>query len=139
MLKAGAEGPLGMIIKSVFDSSGQPIDSHFFWATGILSAFLDNAPTYVVFFEAAGGNAVQLMCPGHYASTLLAISAGAVFFGATSYIGNAPNFMIKTIAEHSGIKMPTFFGYMFKYSFTILIPIFVLLMLVYPHIVKLTF
>ncbi len=129
MLKAGASGPLSAIIKSVFDSNGQPIDTHFFWATGILSAFLDNAPTYVVFFEAAGGNATELMY--NSVSTLLAISTGAVFMGACSYIGNAPNFMTKTIAEQSGIEMPTFFGYIFKYSLTILIPIFILITLLF--------
>jgi Na+/H+ antiporter NhaD/arsenite permease-like protein len=141
MLEAGAEGPLGMIIKSVFDSSGNPIDSHFFWATGILSAFLDNAPTYVVFFEAAASgsdNAAQLLM-SKYSSTLLAISAGAVFFGATSYIGNAPNFMVKTIAEQSGVKMPTFFGYIIKYSLTILVPVLILITLLYPLILKVTF
>jgi len=127
MLKAGISGPLGAIIRNVFDNNGQPVDSHFFWATGILSAFLDNAPTYVIFFEAAGGDAVRLMSPEGLASTLLAISAGAVFMGAFSYIGNAPNFMTKTIAEQSGIKMPTFFGYIFKYSLTILVPLFILI------------
>jgi Na+/H+ antiporter NhaD/arsenite permease-like protein len=130
MLKAGASsdplgaGSLGFIIKGVFDGNGQPINANFFWATGVLSAFLDNAPTYVVFFEAAGNDAIKLMSSQ---STLKAISIGAVFMGACSYIGNAPNFMTKTIAEQSGIKMPTFFGYILKYSIPILVPVLILL------------
>ena len=89
-----------------------------------MSGFLDNAPTYLVFFNLAGGDVLQLT--GELASTLAAISAGAVFMGALSYIGNAPNFMVKSIAEHSGVKMPSFFGYI-AWSCAILIPIFILL------------
>lgn len=124
MLRAGADGPMGIVIRGVVDSSGEFVNSHFFWAAGILSSFLDNAPTYLVFFNTAGGNAVDLMTvhPG----TLLAISAGAVFMGANTYIGNAPNFMTKSIAEEAGVEMPSFFGYMFKYSIPILIPVFIL-------------
>lgn len=124
MLKAGTEGPMGMVIKSVADSSGNFINANFFWATGILSSFLDNAPTYVVFFNTAGGNPAELM--GVHAGTLLAISAGAVLMGANTYIGNAPNFMTKAIAEENGVPMPSFFGYMIKYSIPILIPVFIL-------------
>lgn len=124
MLRAGADGPMGMVIKGVVNSSGDFVNSHFFWATGILSSFLDNAPTYLVFFNTAGGNPADLM--GIHAGTLLAISAGAVFMGANTYIGNAPNFMTKSIAEESGVSMPSFFGYMFKYSIPILIPVFIL-------------
>jgi Na+/H+ antiporter NhaD/arsenite permease-like protein len=101
----------------------------YFWATGILSSFLDNAPTYLVFFNTAGGDAAMLM--SDFPNTLLAISAGAVFMGANTYIGNAPNFMVKSIAEQSGIKMPSFFGYMLKYSIPILIPIFILVSLIF--------
>jgi Na+/H+ antiporter NhaD/arsenite permease-like protein len=129
MLKAGAEGPLGMIIKSVIDSNGNFINSNFFWATGALSSFLDNAPTYVIFFETAGGNASQLMTA--YSDTLIAISCGAVFMGANTYIGNAPNFMVKSIAEERGIKMPSFFGYILKYSLPILIPVFIIITLIF--------
>ena len=103
----------------------------FFWATGVLSSFLDNAPTYVVFFEtaktlpAAEASAVVLAGGGAiHAPFLAAISLGAVFMGANTYIGNGPNFMVKSIAEQSGIKMPSFFGYML-YSVCILIPVFV--------------
>jgi Na+/H+ antiporter NhaD/arsenite permease-like protein len=124
MLKAGADGPMGMVVRSVADSSGNFINANFFWATGILSSFLDNAPTYIVFFNTAGGNPIDLM--GIHAKTLLAISAGAVFMGANTYIGNAPNFMTKSIAEESGVSMPSFFGYMFIYSIPILIPVFIL-------------
>ena len=92
--------------------------------TGALSSFLDNAPTYLVFFNTAGGNATELMTT--YASTLTAISAGAVFMGANTYIGNAPNFMVKAISEEQGVKMPSFFGYM-AWSVGILCPVFLLL------------
>ena len=87
----------------------------------LLSAFLDNAPTYLVFFNLAGGDAQELMGP--LASTLLAISAGAVFMGANTYIGNAPNFMVRSICEERGIKMPSFTGYML-WSGAILLPLF---------------
>ncbi|HOP63270.1 MAG TPA: sodium:proton antiporter [Spirochaetota bacterium] len=129
MLKAGAEGPMGMVISGVVDSSGDFINSHFYWATGILSSFLDNAPTYLVFFNTAGGNPVDLM--GTHGATLLAISAGAVFMGANTYIGNAPNFMTKAIAEENGVPMPSFFGYMIKYSIPILIPVFILVTIIF--------
>ena len=92
-------------------------DFMYFWITGILSAFLDNAPTYLVFFDVAGGDPDLLM--GKMSSTLLAISSGAVFMGAMTYIGNAPNFMVRAIAEENGIKMPSFFGFM-TWSFIIL-------------------
>ncbi len=129
MLRAGTEGPLGMVIKRVVDADGNFVNSAFFWATGILSSFLDNAPTYLVFFNTAGGNAAELMTT--FSATLLAISAGAVFMGANTYIGNAPNFMVKSIAEEAGVPMPSFFGYMLKYSIPILIPTFVLVMLIF--------
>ena len=97
-------------------------DNVYFWLTGILSAFLDNAPTYLVFFNAAGADPNKLM---EGISTLLAISSGAVFMGAMTYIGNAPNFMVRSIAEENKIKMPSFFGYM-AWSISILVPIFLL-------------
>ena len=123
ILKAGTDGALSAIINSV-SSDGEPVNYMYFWATGILSSFLDNAPTYLVFFNTAGGNAQELMGPLHH--TLLAISAGAVFMGANTYIGNAPNFMVKSIAEEQNISMPSFFGYMLKYSIPILIPLYIL-------------
>ena len=104
MLKAAnvGEGALTFINNAVFDASGEPINAMFFWITGMLSAFLDNAPTYLVFFNAAGGDAHILM--NEMSQTLVAISSGAVFFGALSYIGNAPNFMVKSIAEQNGVR-----------------------------------
>jgi Na+/H+ antiporter NhaD/arsenite permease-like protein len=123
ILKAGMDGSMASLVGLVTDAQGQPINSMYFWLTGGLSSFLDNAPTYLVFFNMAGGNAEQLMGP--LSQTLAAISAGAVFMGANTYIGNAPNFMVKAIAEERGIKMPSFFGYML-WSTGFLIPCFVL-------------
>jgi len=122
MLKAGSDGAFGGVIRMVSDASGQPIDGMYFWATGVLSAFLDNAPTYLVFFNTAGGDAATLMTRD--ASTLAAISAGAVFMGAVTYIGNAPNLMVKAIAESRGVRMPSFFGYLL-WSVGILGPLFI--------------
>ncbi len=129
ILKAGTSGALSSIINSVSDAQGNPVNYMYFWSTGILSSFLDNAPTYLVFFNTAGGNAIELMTT--HQNTLLAISAGAVFMGANTYIGNAPNFMVKSIAEESGINMPSFFGYMLKYSLPILIPLFIVISLMF--------
>jgi len=123
ILKAGTHGALSTVIESV-SSNGEPVNYMYFWLTGILSSFLDNAPTYLVFFNTAGGNPVTLMTTQY--DTLLAISAGAVFMGANTYIGNAPNFMVKSIAESSGIEMPSFFGYFLKYSLPILFPLFII-------------
>jgi Na+/H+ antiporter NhaD/arsenite permease-like protein len=127
ILKAGKSGALSSIINSVSSDTG-PVNYMYFWLTGILSSFLDNAPTYLVFFNTAGGDAQVLM--GELSQTLLAISAGAVFMGANTYIGNAPNFMVKSIAESSGIKMPSFFGYFF-YSLVILFPLFIVVSLLF--------
>ncbi|WP_347554730.1 sodium:proton antiporter [Robbsia sp. KACC 23696] len=121
MLSMGAQGPFAPLLALVTDAHGAPRDAVYFWATGLLSGFLDNAPTYLVFFNTAGGDAKTLMTD--YASTLLAISAGSVFMGALSYIGNAPNFMVKAIAEERGVAMPSFFGYM-VWSVPILLPLF---------------
>jgi Na+/H+ antiporter NhaD/arsenite permease-like protein len=95
----------------------------FFWATGLLSAVLDNAPTYLVFVALAQGPALPAEVLGMPDRILLAISLGAVFMGANTYIGNAPNFMVKAIAEEAGVRMPSFFGYML-YSGLVLIPLF---------------
>lgn len=139
ILQAGTDGALAGLVETV----REPI--HYFWVTGILSSFLDNAPTYLTFFNTALGSlgqpesAVPEMLgagsgaePGiTFTSYLKAISAGAVFMGANTYIGNAPNFMVKAIAEESGVAMPTFFGYMLKYSVPILLPTFVIVTLVF--------
>ena len=123
------------VLKVYGDSLGLTQPAHFFWATGSLSSFLDNAPTYVVFFETAGS--LPIPAGEDVSATviseplLIGISLGAVFMGAMTYIGNGPNFMVKAIAEQSGIKMPSFFGYMFKYSIPCLIPAFLLVTVVF--------
>ena len=124
MLKAGVNGPFSAIVSAVTRPDGTPDPAMYFWATGALSSFLDNAPTYLVFFNTAGGDPVVLM--NALAPTLAAISAGAVFMGANTYIGNAPNLMVKAIAEDRGIKMPSFFAYM-AWSGAILIPLFMVI------------
>lgn len=129
MLQAGEKGAFVGIISLVHDSAGQPINTMYFWMSGMLSAFLDNAPTYLVFFNMAGGDPHQLM-RGDLFHTLLAVSMGSVFMGALSYIGNAPNFMVKAIAEQRKVPMPSFFGYM-AWSFGILIPLFLLHTLIF--------
>lgn len=129
ILQAGDKGAFASLIQLAHDSSGTPINTVYFWLTGLLSAFLDNAPTYLVFFNMAGGNAADLMVAPLF-HTLLAISMGSVFMGALSYIGNAPNFMVKAIAEQRKIAMPSFFGYM-AWSFGILVPLFVLHTLIF--------
>lgn len=124
MLQAGEQGAFASLVRWVTDEQGRPINDMYFWMTGILSSFLDNAPTYLVFFNLAGGDPQTLMGP--MATTLTAISAGAVYMGANSYIGNAPNFMVKAIAESRGIVMPSFFGYM-AWSVLILVPLFIVM------------
>lgn len=123
ILHAGEKGELRGLI-SLVTQNGEPVNAMYFWLTGILSAFLDNAPTYLIFFHMAGGDPLELMTV--LAHTLEAISLGAVFMGAMTYIGNAPNFMVKAIAEHRGIQMPSFLGFM-GWSIGILIPLFLLL------------
>lgn len=122
MLKAGTSGPFGAVVSAVTRPDGQPDPLMYFWATGLLSSFLDNAPTYLVFFNTAGGDPQVLMTT--LAPTLAAISAGAVFMGANTYIGNAPNLMVKAIAEDRGVKMPSFFGFM-AWSGVVLTPLFI--------------
>jgi len=124
ILRAGQAGAFAGVVHLVTDTSGKPVDIAYFWATGLLSSFLDNAPTYLVFFNLAGGDARTLMTTD--ATTLAAISAGAVFMGANTYIGNAPNFMVKAIAESRGVRMPSFFGYI-AWSGAVLLPIFAVL------------
>lgn len=110
MLEAGQAGPMAGLLRLTTDGSGRPVPLAFFLLTGALSAFLDNAPTFLVFFETAGGDVSQLTGP--LADVLRAISAGAVFFGALTYIGNAPNLMVRSIAAHRGVRLPGFFGYL---------------------------
>lgn len=128
MLQAGHAGPFASLLQAVTAKDGSPHDVAYFWLTGGLSAFLDNAPTYLVFFQLAGGDIKSLMGP--LASTLAAISMGAVYMGALTYIGNAPNFMVKAIAEQAGFRMPGFFGYL-GWACLFLLPLFALLTLIF--------
>jgi Na+/H+ antiporter NhaD/arsenite permease-like protein len=122
VIAEGAEGPARPMIELL---SGPPA---YFWLTGVLSAFLDNAPTYLVFFSFAGGDAAALTGAG--AKTLLAISMGAVYFGALTYIGNAPNFMVRSVVESEGVRMPSFFLYLL-WSSLLLTPLFCLVTLLF--------
>ncbi|MFQ5638500.1 MAG: sodium:proton antiporter [bacterium] len=149
MLQAGTEGHLAFIVEAVREPT------HYFWITGALSSFLDNAPTYLTFFNTALGSiglteeqvseglllmnnaamnhtlSAELLEKMHsFTPLLFAISTSAVFFGANTYIGNAPNFMVRSIAEENGIKMPSFFGYM-MYSVLILVPLFLVVALIF--------
>jgi Na+/H+ antiporter NhaD/arsenite permease-like protein len=121
MLHAGRAGPFSWVLALMTDDGGAPHNVAYFWLSGALSAVLDNAPTYLAFFELAGGDAARLM--SELAPTLTAISMGAVYMGALTYIGNAPNFMIYAIATERGVKMPSFFGYMIS-SVAVLFPVF---------------
>jgi len=133
LLLAGTKGALGFIV----DAVKEPY--HYFWVTGILSSFLDNAPTYLTFFTTALGKFYTGIPESTAVSRLIAenpiflmaISAGAVFFGANTYIGNAPNFMVRSIAEEAGTPMPSFFGYMLKYSIVFLFPVFILVTFIF--------
>ena len=133
MLRAGEQGAMAFLIRAV----RSPAD--YFWASGSLSSFLDNAPTYLTFFSTALGRlypglpereAVARLILEHPAF-LQGVSLGSVFMGAMTYIGNAPNFMVKSIAEEAGVKMPSFFGYLFRYSLIVLIPMFAIVTLVF--------
>jgi Na+/H+ antiporter NhaD/arsenite permease-like protein len=123
MLQAGHQGPFASLLTLVTNADGTSNTAAYFWLTGGLSSFLDNAPTYLVFFQLAGGDPQVLMTA--QAATLAAISSGAVYMGANTYIGNAPNFMVYAIARQAGVKMPSFFGYM-VWSALVLIPTFLL-------------
>lgn len=124
LLHQGVEGPLGWLLEAVRSPA------HYFWAAGALSSFLDNAPTYLLFFNVAGGKGALAHLLDAGAQTLLAVSCGAVFMGANSYIGNAPNFLVRNISEESGVKMPSFFGYL-GWSCAILLPLFALVTVVF--------
>ena len=124
ILNAGEDGELARLIGWLEDENGRPSPNRYFWTTGLLSAVLDNAPTYLVFFNVAGGDPATLQ--GEGAAVLRAISAGAVYFGALSYVGNAPNFMVKAVAENAGIRMPSFFGYV-AWATLLLLPVLIAL------------
>lgn len=133
ILKVGEKGQLASLISAV----KEPV--HYFWVTGILSSFLDNAPTYLTFFNTQLGRFYPGIPEAQAVPRLIAenglflkaLSAGAVFMGANTYIGNAPNFMVKAIAEEAGVAMPSFFGYLFRWALPILLPVFLLLSLVF--------
>ena len=128
ILRAGTAGAAAPLVALTSGAGGEPIPWVYFWLSGVLSSFLDNAPTYLVFFNLAGGDPAHLMAEG--ALTLAAISCGAVFMGANSYIGNAPNFMVKAIVEEQGVRMPSFFGYC-AWALVVLIPLFVLVTFIF--------
>jgi Na+/H+ antiporter NhaD/arsenite permease-like protein len=119
LLQAGPDGPFAGVLRLTTDGQGAPDPLAYFWLTGLLSAFLDNAPTYLVFFQLAGDDAGQLT--GKLNMVLTGLASGAVFFGALTYIGNAPNLMIRSIAAQRGIQMPGFFGYI-GWACAILLP-----------------
>jgi Na+/H+ antiporter NhaD/arsenite permease-like protein len=133
MLRVGEHGALAFVVRAARDPA------HFFWASGILSSFLDNAPTYLTFLSTALGRLYpgvaereaihRLIVENH--AYLRAIATGSVFMGANSYIGNAPNFMVKSIAEEAGVPMPSFLGYIFCYSLPVLIPMFALTTMIF--------
>ncbi|MFO0754727.1 MAG: sodium:proton antiporter, partial [Thermodesulfovibrionales bacterium] len=133
ILQAGEQGALAFLTGAVREPA------HYFWSTGALSSFLDNAPTYLTFLSTALGGFYPGIPESKAVAQLIrerelyleAISAGAVFFGAVTYIGNAPNFLVRSIAEEAGVPMPSFFGYMVKYSFAILLPVFVVVTFVF--------
>jgi Na+/H+ antiporter NhaD/arsenite permease-like protein len=127
--------PALMLLNARGSELGLTTPAAYFWVTGLLSSFLDNAPTYLTFLATAMGslgveNAVEMTVGAEREGILLGISAGAVFMGANTYIGNGPNFMVKAIAEGEGVKMPSFFGYLL-YSVVILFPVFVLITLIF--------
>jgi Na+/H+ antiporter NhaD/arsenite permease-like protein len=126
MLQAGRDGTFAFLLQAITAKDGTPHEAAYFWLTGVLSGFLDNAPTYLVFFELASGDAKTLMGP--LSGTLAAISMGAVYMGALSYIGNAPNLMVYVIANEQGVRMPSFFGYVL-WAVCVLVPLFLILTL----------
>jgi len=133
ILKAGEQGAMAPLIKMI------DTPAHYFWAVGSLSSFLDNAPTYLTFFSSILGKFYPGLPEAPAIAGLVvekipylaAISAGAVFMGANTYIGNAPNFMVKSIAEEAGVRMPSFFGYMFKYSIPVLLTLFIIITFIF--------
>lgn len=126
--------PALMLLKTMGPELGITAPAQMFWATGALSSFLDNTPTYLVFLTTAGTlgftSGITTTLGTISVKTLTAISCGAVFMGANTYIGNAPNFMVKAISDENGVNMPSFFGYML-WSLVFLIPVFILDMLVF--------
>lgn len=123
--------PAMMYLNAHATSLGLTESWQFYYSTGMLSSFLDNAPTAVAFHTVAGGLGGAAEVAGIPEVLLTAISLGAVFFGAMTYIGNGPNFMVKAIAEQEGVKMPSFFGYMLKFSLVVLLPVYIIVQLIF--------
>lgn len=123
--------PAMMYLNAHATSLGLTEPWQFYYSTGMLSSFLDNAPTAVAFHTVAGGLGGAAEVAGIPEVLLTAISLGAVFFGAMTYIGNGPNFMVKAIAEQEGVKMPSFFGYMLKFSLVVLLPVYIIVQLIF--------
>jgi Na+/H+ antiporter NhaD/arsenite permease-like protein len=130
MLEAGLSGPLGPVLRLTLTPDGAPRPAAFFWLAGILSAFLDNAPTYLVFFKIAQIDPAAMSAAQE--SALAALSAGAVFFGGLTYIGNAPNMMVRGVAAHRGVRMPSFLGFLCL-SAALLLPAFAILTALFFH------
>jgi len=128
MLEAGLHGPLAWVLRLTLDGTGAPRPAAYFWLAGTLSAFLDNAPTYLVFFKLAGLHPPAV--EAGQVRALAALSAGAVFFGGLTYIGNAPNMMLRGVAAHRGVRMPGFFGFM-AMAAAVLLPVLVVLTVVF--------
>jgi len=123
-------GPMGSILAHLAPTGAGRVEPLYFWGAGLLSSVLDNAPTYLVFFQIAGGDAARLMGP--LSGILKAISLGAVYMGALTYVGNAPNFMIYAIARRAGVRMPSFFAYM-ALSVVVLAPLFLAVTILFLH------
>jgi Na+/H+ antiporter NhaD/arsenite permease-like protein len=130
MLQAGPAGSFSWLLAAA-TAAGGPDNVAYFWLAGTLSGFLDNAPTYLVFFELAGGDPAALM--GRLGATLAAITMGAAYMGALTYIGNAPNLMIYAIAVERGVRMPSFFGFM-AWSCAVLLPVFGLITFLFVRV-----
>jgi len=122
IIRAGHEGSFAPLFQLLSRPEG-PVNVAYFWTTGVFSALLNSAPSYLLLFSAAGANARELMGPLEH--TLLAITMGSVFMGALTYLGNVANYMVKHIAEENHIKMPGFFGYL-KWSLVALLPLLIL-------------
>lgn len=135
MLRAGSNGPCLFLFNSLSSIDGHPKNSMYYWVSGLVSAFIDSAPAYMVFFNTASAQCGNALSSAHFmmnenSATLVALTAGSSFMGALSYIGNAPNMIVRAIAEENGIIMPSFSGYML-WAFIILIPVFIIVQIIF--------
>lgn len=127
MLQQGLSGPFAEILKFA-NAGGTPNNHLYYWMTGFFSAFLDNAPTYLIFFKMIGGSAQEIVQNNN--TTLQAVSIASVFFGAMTYIGNAPNFMVRSIAKQHDVEMPSFIGYI-GWTCIVLLPVLILVQFIW--------